>query len=44
MVHRLSQVLTIQELSEYLKVPKSISYRLVREGKHSTLKVWRFQL
>jgi excisionase family DNA binding protein len=43
--HRLSQVLTIQELSEYLKVPKSTLYKLVREGKIPRQKIgrhWRF--
>lgn len=45
MDHRLSQVLTIQELSEYLKVPKSTLYKLVREGKIPRQKIgrhWRF--
>jgi len=39
-------VLTIDELSEYLKVPKSTLYKLVREGKVPCQKVgrhWRFR-
>ncbi len=38
-------VLTIEELSVYLKVPKSTLYKLVREGKVPCQKVgrhWRF--
>jgi excisionase family DNA binding protein len=38
-------VLTIEELSAYLKVPKSTLYKLVREGKVPCQKVgrhWRF--
>ena len=38
-------VLTIKELSIYLKVPKSTLYKLVREGKLPCQKVgrqWRF--
>jgi excisionase family DNA binding protein len=38
-------VLTIDELSVYLKVPKSTLYKLVREGKIPCQKVgrhWRF--
>ena len=41
-----SQVLTIQELSEYLKVPKSTLYKLVREGRIPSQKIgrhWRFR-
>jgi len=40
-------VLTIDELSEYLKVPKSSLYKLVQEGKLPGVKVgrhWRFHL
>ena len=39
-------VLTIEELSAYLKVPKSTLYKLVREGKVPSQKVgrhWRFR-
>jgi len=38
-------VLTIDELSGYLKIPKSTLYKLVREGKVPCQKVgrhWRF--
>ena len=40
-----SDILTIAELSEYLKIPKSTLYKLVREGKipsHKIGKHWRF--
>ena len=40
-----SEVLTIEELSIYLKVPKSTLYKLVRRGKVPSQKVgrhWRF--
>ena len=40
------EVLTIQELSAYLKIPKSTLYKLVREGKVPCQKVgrhWRFR-
>ena len=39
-------VLTIEELSIYLKIPKSTLYKLVREGKVPSQKVgrhWRFR-
>ena len=39
-------VLTIEDLSSYLKVPKSTLYKLVREGKVPSQKVgrhWRFR-
>ena len=39
-------VLTINELSTYLKIPKSTLYKLVREGKIPCQKVgrhWRFR-
>ncbi|MBA7671074.1 hypothetical protein ES703_79225 [subsurface metagenome] len=39
-------VLTIEELSVYLKIPKSTLYKLVREGKVPSQKVgrhWRFR-
>lgn len=38
-------VLTIEELSDYLKIPKSTLYKLVREGKVPCRKIgrhWRF--
>jgi len=41
-----SDILTIDELSGYLKVPKSTLYKLVREGKVPCQKVgrhWRFR-
>ena len=40
-----SEVLTIEELSDYLKIPKSTLYKLVREGSVPCQKVgkhWRF--
>jgi len=39
-------VLTIEELSAYLKIPKSTLYKLVREGKIPCQKIgrhWRFR-
>jgi excisionase family DNA binding protein len=39
-------VLTIDELSVYLKIPKSTLYKLVREGKIPCQKIgrhWRFR-
>jgi excisionase family DNA binding protein len=39
-------VLTIEELSVYLKIPKSTLYKIVREGKVPSQKVgrhWRFR-
>lgn len=39
------EVLTIEELAVYLKIPKSTLYKLVREGKVPCQKVgrhWRF--
>lgn len=41
-----SGVLTIEELSGYLKIPKSTLYKLVRDGKIPSQKVgrhWRFR-
>ena len=41
-----SDVLTIEELASYLKVPKSTLYKLVREGKIPSQKIgrhWRFR-
>lgn len=45
MAKTFSDVLTIEELSDYLKIPKSTLYKLVREGKIPCQKVgrhWRF--
>ena len=39
-------VLTIEELAAYLKIPKSTLYKIVREGKIPTQKIgshWRFR-
>jgi excisionase family DNA binding protein len=39
-------VLTIEELSAYLKIPRSTLYKLVREGRIPSQKVgrhWRFR-
>ena len=39
-------VLTIEELADYLKIPKSTLYKLVREGKIPSQKIgrhWRFR-
>ena len=39
-------VLTIEELSAYLKIPRSTLYKLVREGKIPSQKIgrhWRFR-
>ena len=41
-----SDILTIEELSVYLKISKSTLYKLVREGKVPSQKVgrhWRFR-
>jgi excisionase family DNA binding protein len=41
-----SNVLTIEELAAYLKIPKSTLYKLVREGKIPSQKIgrhWRFR-
>ena len=41
-----TDVLTIEELSQYLKISKSTLYKLVREGKIPSQKVgrhWRFR-
>jgi excisionase family DNA binding protein len=40
------EVLTIDELAVYLKIPKSTLYKLAREGKVPSNKIgrhWRFQ-
>ena len=42
----LGDVLTIEELSAYLKISKSTLYKLVREGKIPSQKIgrhWRFR-
>ena len=46
MNERPGDVLTIEELSAYLKIPKSTLYKLVREGKIPCQKIgrhWRFR-
>ena len=46
MVMKSDEVLTIDELSVYLKISKSTLYKLVREGKIPCQKVgrhWRFR-
>jgi excisionase family DNA binding protein len=46
MHEKTGDVLTIEELSVYLKIPKSTLYKLVREGKVPSQKVgrhWRFR-
>jgi len=43
---RTNDVLTLDELSVYLKIPKSTLYKIVREGKIPCQKVgrhWRFR-
>lgn len=43
---KLGEVLTIEELSIYLKIPRSTLYKLVREGKIPSQKIgrhWRFR-
>ena len=43
---KFGDVLTIEELSDYLKIPKSTLYKLVREGKIPSQKIgrhWRFR-
>ena len=42
----LDDVLTLKELSDYLKIPESTIYKLVREGKipaHKIGRQWRFR-
>lgn len=41
MENKSDNVLTIEELSVYLKIPKSTLYKLVREGKIPAQKVGR---
>ncbi|MFA5439479.1 helix-turn-helix domain-containing protein [Dehalococcoides sp.] len=39
-------ILTVDELSDYLKIPRSTIYKLVREGKIPSQKIgrhWRFR-
>ncbi|MEC4676633.1 MAG: helix-turn-helix domain-containing protein [Nitrospirota bacterium] len=46
MDEKTSDILTIEDLSIYLKIPKSTLYKLVREGKVPSQKVgrhWRFR-
>lgn len=46
MEDRISDILTIEELAIYLKIPKSTLYKLVREGKIPSQKIgrhWRFR-
>ena len=46
MAEPLTDVLTIDDLSSYLKIPKSTLYKLVREGKIPSQKIgrhWRFR-
>jgi len=46
MYEKPGDVLTIEDLSVYLKIPKSTLYKLVREGKVPSQKVgrhWRFR-
>ncbi len=46
MDEKTDSVMTIEELSAYLKVPKSTLYKLVREGNIPSQKVgrhWRFR-
>jgi len=43
---KIGDILTIEELSVYLKIPRSTLYKLVREGKIPSQKVgrhWRFR-
>jgi excisionase family DNA binding protein len=44
MEDKLSDILTINELSAYLKIPKSTLYKLVREGKAPCQKIGRHWL
>jgi excisionase family DNA binding protein len=46
MGEKITDVLTIEELAAYLKIPKSTLYKLVREGKIPSQKIgrhWRFR-
>ena len=45
MIDPSDQILTIEELSEYLKIPKATLYKLAQEGRIPCQKVgrhWRF--
>ena len=44
--NKLGAILTVDEISDYLKIPKSTIYKLVREGKIPAQKIgrhWRFR-
>ena len=46
MTDNVGEILTIDELSVYLKIPRSTLYKLVREGKIPSQKIgrhWRFR-
>jgi len=46
MIDQSDQIFTIEELSEYLKIPKATLYKLAQEGKIPCQKVgrhWRFR-
>ena len=46
MQEKTGDVLTIEELAAYLKIPKSTLYKLVREGRIPSQKIgrhWRFR-
>ena len=46
MKEKIADILTIEELAAYLKIPKSTLYKLVREGKIPSQKIgrhWRFR-
>jgi len=46
MEEKAGEILTIEELASYLKIPKSTLYKLVREGKVPSQKIgrhWRFR-
>lgn len=46
MLEKPGDVLTIEELAVYLKIPRSTLYKLVREGKIPSQKIgrhWRFR-
>ena len=46
MIEKMADILTIEELAAYLKIPKSTLYKLVREGKIPSRKIgrhWRFR-
>lgn len=46
MEEKLGEIITVEELAAYLKIPKSTIYKLVREGKIPSQKIgrhWRFR-